>query len=91
MENQQKVQEMLFEVQRMQRYLRNVRIQVVQMGLNHTKTKTARVKVLEAQLTALLNQQPRNNILIDDVLDEVGELIIIKPEYHKIAQEQNAI
>jgi len=90
-ENNQQLQEMFFEVQRMLRYLRNVRIQVTQMGLNNTKNKTARVKVLEEQLSTLLQQNPRNNILIDDVLEELGELIVIKSEYHKIAQEQNVI
>lgn len=85
-DNEEFYQESLIQIQRMARELRQTRIQVVLLGLKDTKQKHPRVIILENQLGVLLRQEPRRDVLIDEILDELGELIILKPEHYKIAR-----
>ena len=89
MSNENFYKEALIQVQNMNSRLRKTRIQVILLGLKDTKQKHPRVVYLENRLTVLLKQEPRPNALIDEILDELGEIIVLKPEHHKIAQSNS--
>lgn len=66
--------------------LRGVRVQVILLALKDTKQKHPRVVILENQLSFQLQQQNRNNVIIDDILEQLDCMITVKPEHHQIAQ-----
>ena len=70
----------------MSNQLRNIRIQVILLAIKDTKIMTARIRALVNTLEFQLKQNPRRNALIDECVEELEELIVVKPEHHAIAQ-----
>lgn len=71
--------------------LKSIRIQVVRLALNETKQKHPRVVELENKLNECLGAKYKNQIAIDDILEELECLVIIKSEHHIVAQKFHSL